>query len=147
MGEWCQYHAVNVGEGSLHVPCNVEGIVVGIARHTYDKVYLGGVQHALCLFYGADLCEHGWIAQSQLHILVVNLLLNPAVVFKHESIVGIGNYEYVVYASHHQIDERHVLEQAFAPLLWYIVAVHMIRYSRFGRAQHKGLKGVVNVEN
>ena len=101
-----QHHAVNLGKSRLDVTCHREGVVVGIARHTYYEVDVHGAKHLIGFFRCAYLCERRRIAQSQLHILVVYLLFHTSVVFKHEGIVGIGHDEHVVYATHHKIHER-----------------------------------------
>ena len=70
---------------------------------------MGGLQYLGRLLLGAHLREGGWIAQTQLHVLVVYLLLHAPVVLEHEGIVGVGHDEHVVDAAHHQIDKGHVL--------------------------------------
>ena len=86
-----KHHAVNLRESRLYVACHREGVVVGIARHTYYEVDVHGAQHLIGFLRCAHLRECRRIAQSQLHIFVVYLLLNTSVVFKHECVVGVGN--------------------------------------------------------
>ena len=52
MGERGEYHAVDIRELTLDITRHIEGIVVGIARHTDDEVDDGGAQHLGCLFGG-----------------------------------------------------------------------------------------------
>ena len=113
-------HTVDVGKRVFDVASHGEGIVVGVAGHADHEVYVHGAQHAACLLGGAHLCERGRIAQAKLHILVIDLLLHAPVVFKHESIVGVGHDKDVIDSSHHKVDKRHILKIKLAKLLWYV---------------------------
>ena len=130
-----EHHAGHIWELRLHRARHVESIVVGIAGHTYNKVNIGCLEHTGGLLGGGNLREHGRIAKSELHILVVDLLLYPAVVLEHERIVGVCNYQNIIYTAHHQVHERYVLEQEFAPLLWYFLfhgcLVRFCKYTPF----------------
>ncbi len=59
MGERGEYHTVDIRELALDITRHIEGIVVGIARHTDDEVDDGGAQHLGSLFGGGHLGE-GW---------------------------------------------------------------------------------------
>ena len=115
-----QHHTMYVGPFRLDVACHGEGVVVGVARHADDQVYVGGGEYLRCLLGSAHLCECRWIAQSELHILVVDFLFHSSVVLEHEGIVGIGNDEHVIDAPHHQVDKRHVFQVELVPFLWYV---------------------------
>ena len=117
MREGGEHHAGYLGEALLDGAGHGEGIVVGIAGHTDDEVDVGRLQHVLSLLDGRHLGEGGRIAQSELDIFVIDFLLNAAIVLEHKGIVGIGDNEYVVYATPHQVDERHVLKIKVAPLI------------------------------
>ena len=95
-----------------------KGIVIRIARHTDHEVDVHTLQHRLGLFDGAHLTECGRIAQSQLHVLAINLLVDASIILQHKGIIGICHDENVVDASFHQVDEGHIFEQDVIPLLW-----------------------------
>jgi len=115
---------MDVGEHCLYVARHGEGVVVGVARHTYHEVDVHGMEHLISLLGGAHLRERGRIAQSQFHILVVNLLLYTSVVLEHEGIVRVRHYQNVVYAAQHEVHERHILQIETAELLRYGVLFH-----------------------
>ena len=119
VGEGRKHHAVYRGETRFYVVCHAERIVVGIARHTYHEVDVHCPQHLIGFLGGAHLRECGRITQSQLHILVVNLLLHTPVVLKHKGIVRVGDDENIVDAAHHQIDKRDIFQIKLAVFLWY----------------------------
>ena len=120
MRERSEHYAVHVGKLVLDVAGHGEGVVVGVAGHTYHQIYVGGLQHLLGLLGGAHLSEGGRIAQSQQHIFIVDFLLDASVVFEHEGVVGVGDDEHIVDASHHQIDKAHVFEIELLPLGRYL---------------------------
>ena len=121
VGERREHDAGYVRRESLDGACHVEGVVVGVARHTDDQVDVGGLQRLARLFRRAHLRERRRIAQAEVHILVEDFFVNPPVVLKHEGVVGIGNYQDVEDAARHEIDERHVFQIKVIPLLWYIL--------------------------
>ena len=116
VGERSQHHAVDAGELRFHGSRHVEGVVVGIARHADDEIYLHCGQHALGFVGCGHLRERRRIAKAELHVLVVDLLFHAPIVLEHEGIVGVGDNQDVVDAAHHQIDETDVLQIKIAPL-------------------------------
>ena len=121
MRERGKHDTVQVGETLLDGAGHGKGIVVGIARHTEHQVDIGGLQYLLGLLDGAHLRE-GWrIAETQLHVLVVDLLLDAPVVFEHESIVRIGHDQHIVDAAHHQVDKTHIFQIKVIPLRRYFI--------------------------
>ncbi len=96
---------MDIGELALDIARHIEGIIVGIARHTDDEVDDGGAQHLGSLFGGRDLGKGWWITESQLHILIIYLLLDTSIILKHERIVRVGYNQHIVDTSHHQIDK------------------------------------------
>ena len=107
-------------EKPLHGARHVERVVVGVARHAYHEVYVGGLEHLVGLLGGCHLRERGRIAQPQVHVLVEYLLVNAAVVLEHERVVGVGHNQHVEYSARHQVDERHVLKVELVPLCRYL---------------------------
>ena len=81
VGERGEYHAVDIRELALDITRHIEGIVVGIARHTDDEVDDGGAQHLGCLFGGGHLGKGWGVTESQLHILIIYLLLDASIIF------------------------------------------------------------------
>ena len=81
VGERGEYHAVDIRELALDIARHIEGIVVGIARHTDDEVDDGGAQYLGCLFGGRYLGEGWGVTESQLHILIIYLLLDASIIF------------------------------------------------------------------
>ena len=124
MRERRQYHTGDVGRTHLHVAGHGKGIVVGVARHTDDEVYISGLQHIAGLFCGRHLGERGWIAHTQFHILVKNFLIDASVILQHEGIIGIGHYQNVEDAARHQVDERDVFQKEIIKLLRDIITHH-----------------------
>ena len=119
MRERSKYNAMYVWKSCLYVVCYRECVVVGIARHTYHKVNVHCAQYLISLLRSTNLCKSRWIAQTQFHILVVYLLFHTSVVLKHKGVVGISHDKHVIDASHHQVDEGHILEIKFLVFLWY----------------------------
>ena len=111
-----QHHAAHVGTLLLDLPCHRESVVVGVARHRNYQVDVRRLHHLARLLNRRNLRKRRRIAQSEFHILVVNLLLHAPVVLKHESVVRIRHNQHVVDSAHHQIDKRHVFQQKFAPV-------------------------------
>ena len=124
VGERSQYHTRKVGELPLHRARHVERIIVGITRHADDQVDVSGLQHVRSLLNGAHLRESRRIAQSQLHVFIVDLFFHTPVVFQHEGIIGVGHNEYIIDTAHHQVDKRHILEQELAPFMGDFAVVH-----------------------
>ena len=120
VGERCEHHAGQMRERHLYLACHGESVVVGIAGHADHQVDIGGAEHMVGILDGAHLGEGGRIAQAELHILVKNLLVDPAVVLEHEGIVGVGHDKHIEDTVRHEIDERHVLEVELGPFLRYI---------------------------
>ena len=120
VGERSEHHAVDVGELLLDASRHGESVVVGISGHADDEVDLRRAENLLRLLDGRHLGERGWIAQSKLRILVIDLFLHAPVVLKHEGIVGIGHDEHIIDMAHHQVDKRHVLEDEPRPFLGYL---------------------------
>ena len=114
-----EHYAVHVRKLRLYVARHAERVVVGVARHADYEVDVHRAQHLARLLRSAHLCERRRIAQTELHILVVYLLLNASVVLEHERVVRVCHDEHIVYATHHQIDERHVFQVELLIFLWY----------------------------
>ena len=108
---------MDVGEHGFYVARHRESIVVGVARHTDDKVDVHRLQHLICLLGSTHLRECRRIAQAQFHILIVYLLLYAPVVLEHEGVVGVGHDQHVVDTAQHEIHECHVLQIETAELL------------------------------
>ena len=104
----------------LHPSRHVEGVVVGITRHTYHEVDGSSAQHLVCLLRRTHLAEGGRVSQSEVHILVKYLLIHTSVVLQHEGVVGICHYQHVEDASCHDIHERHILQVELIPFLRYL---------------------------
>ena len=102
----------------LHVSGHVEGIIVGITRHTDHEVKLRRAQSLSSLFNGTHLRERRRIAKAQFGVFIENLLIHAPVILQHEGIVRVGDDEYVVDAACHQVHKRHVFQYEFVPLLW-----------------------------
>ena len=81
VGERGEYHAVDIWELALDIARHIEGIVVGISRHTDDEVDDGGSQYLGSLFGGGDLGEGWGVTESQLHIFIIYLLLDASIIF------------------------------------------------------------------
>jgi len=80
----------------------VEPKVTDLARMSYKTVfYIGLFQYILSLFDGTHLCKCRRIAHSKLHILIVYLLFNAPIIFKHKGIIGVSHNQNVINASHH----------------------------------------------
>ena len=120
MRERRQHHARNVGRVLLHLSRHVEGIVVGITRHTYHEVDGSIAQHLVGLLRRTHLSERGRVSQSQVHILVKYLLVHTSVVLQHEGVVWICHYQHVEDASCHDIHKRHILQIKLIPFLRYL---------------------------
>ena len=139
-----EHHAGYVGEVGFYGTCHVESVVVCITRHTNHEVDISCLEHLSGLLCRADLREHRRIAQSEPHILVINLLLNAPVVLQHKGIIRVGYNQDVIYTPHHEIHERHVFQQAFTPLLWYFlfhyysVIIFLIYEKAFSGPYHNG---------
>ena len=117
MGKRGEHHARDVRELLLDIPGHIESVVVRRARHANHQVHLHGTQCLGRLLYGGGLGESGGITQSQLHVLIVDLLLYASVIFEHEGIIGVGHYQHAVYPAQHQVDEGHVFQHKLTPLL------------------------------
>ena len=104
----------------LHLTSHRKCIVVGITRHTDHQVDVSSLEHGIGLFRRRHLGERWRIAHAEFHILIENLLIDTSVIFQHEGIVGIGHDQHIKDAPRHQIDERHILQIEFIPLLWYL---------------------------
>ena len=120
MGEGRKDNAMNLGKLCLDSARHGESIVVGITRHTNDEVDACRGKHLLGFLYRRDLRESRWIAESKLHIFIVDLLFHASVVLKHESIVGIGYNQHIINMSRHDIDESDILEDKLRPFLRYL---------------------------
>ena len=131
MRERCEHHAWYIRMGCLNLSGNSKGIVIGITRHTYHEIHIGGLHHRTGLFRRRHLCERWRVAHSQFHILVEDLLVYSSVVLEHECIVGISHDEDIEDTPCHKIDERHVLQIEFIPRLWYFVSFFHIRLQRY----------------
>ena len=115
--------------GGLHLTGNGKGVVVGITGHTDDQVDIRRGQHGIGLLGGRHLGERRRVAHAQLHIFVEEFLIDTSVVLQHKGVVGVGHDEHVEDALRHQVDERHVFQIEFIPLLWYVVCfVHNHHY-------------------
>ena len=115
-----QHHAGDIRMCGLHLAGHGERIVVGITRHTDHQIDIGGLQYFASLLRRRHLRERGWIAHTEFHILIEDLLVDAAVILEHECIVGISHNKNIEDASRHQIDERHILQIEFIPFLWYL---------------------------
>ena len=104
-----------------------EGIIVGITRHTDHQIDIRRVQHLIGLLSSRHLGEGRWIAHTQFHILVEDLLVYSSVVLQHEGVVGISHDEDIEDTSRHKVDERHILQVEFVPRLWYLACFFHIR--------------------
>ena len=108
VAERCQHHAWQVREVRLDSSCHVEGVIVGITRHTDDEVDVHRSDDSACLFRRADLRESRWIAQTELSIFIEYLAFYSSVVLQHEGIIGICYDEDSEYTLSHQILEGDV---------------------------------------
>ncbi len=88
-------------DGTRHI----KGIIVGIAWHAQCEVNIIVIKHMRCLLGGAHLDKRWWIAQTKFHVFIKYLLLYSTIILKHEGIIGIGYYKYIIYTSRHEIHE------------------------------------------
>ena len=116
---------------SLDFACHGKGIVIRITRHTDHQVDIGVVKHLIGFLCGRYLSERGWVAHTQLHIFVEDLLVDTAIILEHEGIVGIGYNQYVEDAFCHQVNKRHILQIELIPFLWYLAYFFHIRGQRY----------------
>ena len=115
-----EHHAVYGGKLDLDGACHGKGVVVGVAGHTYHEVYVGGLEHLLGLADGTHLRKGRRVTQAELHVLVIDFLLDAAVVLEHKGIVRVGHDEYIVDAAHHQVDKTHIFQVESVPLWGYL---------------------------
>ena len=101
MREGGQYDTGNLRSRLLHIAGYGKGIIIGITRHTDNQVDICCLQHFLRLLGGTHLRERRGVAQSQFHILVKQFLIDASVIFQHERIIGISNYQDIEDASCH----------------------------------------------
>ena len=120
MRERRKYHTGNRGMSRLHLTGHREGIVVGITWHTDHEIDIRRAQHLVGLLCCRYLCEGRWVAHTQLHIFVENLLIDAPVVFEHEGVVRVSHDEHIEDAPRHQVHKRHILQIKLIPLLWYL---------------------------
>ena len=111
---------MNVGILVFDGPCDIKGVIVSVSRHANHQVDVDRFQHILRFLNGTHLRERRRIAQTQFHILIVNLLFHTPVVLKHERIVWVCHDEHIIYTPHHQVDERHILKYKLIPFCRYL---------------------------
>ena len=107
--------------GRFHLTGDSKGIVISITGHTDHEIDVRRMEHFVGLLGGRYLREGRRVTHTQFHIFVKDLLVDASVVFEHEGVVGVRHDEHVEDASRHQVDERHILQIEFIPLLWYLV--------------------------
>ena len=124
MRERREHHAGDIRMSRLDLTGHRKGIIVGITRHTDHQIDIRRVQHLIGLLSSRHLGEGRWIAHTQFHILVEDLLVDTTIILQHEGIIGIGHNEHVEDTSRHQVDKRHILQIKFVPLLWNLYLFH-----------------------
>ena len=112
-----EHHAGDRCETGLDGTRHVESIIVCIAWHANDKVYADRTKYLLCLLDRRNLRKRGRIAQAKARVFIINFLLHASVILQHEGVIGVSDDEDVVDAAHHEIDERDVFHDEFAPFV------------------------------
>ncbi len=98
-------------EFSLDASGYGEHIVVVCSRHTDDQVKLGPANQPRRILLRSSTKETRWIAQTQLRILIKNLLIHASVIFQHERIIRIRNNQHIEHALLHQIHKLRLTER------------------------------------
>ena len=113
-----EHHAGDRCETGLDGTRHVESIIVCIALSIQmTRSMLTVLSIFFCLLDRRDLRKRGRIAQAKARVFIINFLLHASVILQHEGVIGVGDDEDVVDAAHHEIDERDVFHDEFAPFV------------------------------
>ena len=129
MRERSQYDAGDMRRQLFDVTRHSKGIVIGITRHTDDKVDVRRLQHLLRLLCRRHLCKRGRITHTQLTILVKQFLVDTSVILQHKGIIRVRNDEDIEDTTSHQVHKGDILQIKLIPLVGYFFSLtHKILY-------------------
>ena len=105
MREWSKNYTVNIRKLALDVTGHIKGIIIRITWHTDYQVDHSRTQYLRSLLRGRNLSKSRRITKTKFHILIIYLLLDSPIIFKHERIIRVSYNQHIVDTTHHKIDK------------------------------------------